>query len=197
MSDVPIIQAFYNVEDFPELKNIQGHVTEVEEELRENQTWLQWGSDNSDPMGHCNFLQGGWTICPIYFGKKQPEEMKIPGMGREELENLLKTLPLCFPKTIALVQRVPLVNYAAFSRLHPQSSLAPHRHYNAFSLIFHLGVIIPQGNSCGLKVGEKTHIWTRQGDAVIFDDNLEHSAWNDSLEERIILYIDFFHSPLT
>lgn len=182
---------FYPLSDFPELLELQKHYQVIAEELQNNSLWLNWGSDAYDPTGHCKFLKGDWTICPVYFGRYNPYQMHMPDLEEEQKAKILAELPIRFPKTIALLKTVKSLNFSAFSRLHPHSSLAPHRHMPRPSLIFHLGVVIPPNNTCGLKVDEQVHLWTKPGDAAIFDDTFEHSAWNDSNAERVILYIDF------
>jgi hypothetical protein len=187
-------KAFYSLSEFPEFLHLASQFQVIVEELKQNQTWINWGSDDYDPSGHCKFLTGNWTICPVYFGKYNPQMLQVPGMEPSKVQELIQSLPERFPKTTNLLKEIKSLNFSAFSRLHPQSNLAPHSHDNPFSLIFHLGLIIPEGNTCGLCVDGKNHIWTKPGDAVIFDDTLEHSAWNNSNEERIVLYIDF-HEP--
>lgn len=186
------MRAIYPLEEFPDFLKLSHQSSLIIEELEKNTFWMQWGSDKYDPKGHCQFLKGDWTVCPVYFGNYSYQSMKLPGEQSFDIEKLAKSLPERFPKTIELLKDIKSINFAAFSRLHPQSSLAPHAHNNPYSLIFHMGLIIPKGQTCGLKVGEETHLWTKAGDAVIFDDTYEHSAWNHSEEERIVLYVDFF-----
>lgn len=182
---------FIELQEFPQLNWLKGQHQIIVEELKRNRIWMNWGSDDYDPSGHCQFLSGDWTVCPVYFGSVNPYQINAPGVEKENIDALVASLPNRFPKTIELLKNVSSLRFAAFSRLHPRSNLAPHRHVNPLSYIFHLGLIIPPGNTCGLKVGDQTHLWTKPGDAVIFNDNFEHSAWNHSDEERIILYIDF------
>jgi len=183
--------SFYNLKDFPELQALQNHFLVIQEEVKSNSFWMEWGSDNYDPMGHCKFLTGDWTVCPLHFGRYLPQNMNVPGMDLKQIKQILSDVEDRFPNTIRLLRGVRALNFSAFSRLHPKSKLAPHRHNNPRSLIFHMGIIIPSGSSCGLCVNGETHLWSQAGDAVIFDDNLEHSAWNYSDQERIVLYIDF------
>lgn len=190
MSSQDQIKAFYAIADFPDLVRVQKNYQVILDELKNNKIWLNWGSDSYDPMGHCQFLSGNWTVCPVFFGNYPPLAIKAPGIAPQFILSLPKILPARFPRTTELLKTVPILNFAGFSRLHPKSSLAPHRHRNPKSLICHLGLVIPPGNSCGLMVDGKTHLWSQPGDMVIFDDNLEHSAWNNSDEERIVLYMD-------
>jgi hypothetical protein len=185
------MKAIYPLEDFPDFKRLAGEFAVIIEELNKNTFWMKWGSDTYNPSGHCQFLSGDWTVCPVYFGNYSYRSIHVPGKQDFDIDQLAQSLPLRFSKTIELLKEIKSINFAAFSRLHPQSSLAPHKHNNPYSLIFHLGLIIPPGNTCGLKVGDETHLWTKPGDALIFDDTNEHSAWNHSDEERVVLYIDF------
>jgi len=183
--------AIHKLDDFPDYKWLTQQYTVILDELKKNSFWMNWGSDSYDPIGHCKFLRGSWTVCPVYFGNYNPYMMKIPGSIDFDLDELIKSLPLKFPETIKLLRNIKSLNFSAFSRLHPHSKLEPHKHTNPNALIFHLGLVIPPGNTCGLEVNGQIHTWTKPGDAVIFNDNFEHRAWNNSDEERIILYVDF------
>lgn len=182
---------FYDLNQYPAMVEIQQNYQLILEELCNNKMWLNWGSDNYDYGGHCQFLAGTWTICPLYFGNYRPDEIKGHQLSKTEILEIQNSLPLRFPKTHALLKRFQQVNFAALSKLNSKSRLAPHRHNNPLSLIFHLGIVIPPGESCGLQVENQIHLWNKPGDAIIFDDNFKHSAWNDSDEDRIVLYLDF------
>lgn len=184
-------QAFYPLEQYPALKALASQYEIILKELHQNHLWMNWGSDDYDPMGHCQFLKGDWTICPIYFGNYDPYSLNIPATPEVNVEALIASLPNKFPETTALLKEIPTINFAAFSRLRPNTVLAPHSHVTPLSLIFHLGLIVPPKETCGITVNGQTHLWKKPGDAIIFNDNFEHSAWNHSSEDRIILYIDF------
>jgi aspartate beta-hydroxylase len=47
--------------------------------------------------------------------------------------------------------------------------------------------VVPPG--CGFRVGGETREW-RAGEAWVFDDTIEHEAWNDSNALRVILICD-------
>lgn len=182
---------FQDYKEFPDLKRIRDRYSDIVEELKGNKLWLNWGSDAYDPAGHCKFLSGQWNVCPVYFGRYAGMNMNLGDVSEENAREILKSLPERFPQTIELLKPFADLNFAGFSRLHPQSILNPHKHFNPFSWICHIGLIIPPGNSCGLKVAGQTFTWTKPGDIIVFNDNLEHSAWNHSDEDRIVLYIDF------
>jgi aspartate beta-hydroxylase len=81
------------------------------------------------------------------------------------------------------------------SKLSPGSHIKPHRGPVNLRLRCHLGIKVPDGD-CGLKVGGETRRW-REGKCIVFDDSLEHEAWNYTTDPRIVLIIDFWHPDLT
>jgi aspartyl/asparaginyl beta-hydroxylase (cupin superfamily) len=51
-----------------------------------------------------------------------------------------------------------------------------------------LGLVVPPG--CLLRVAGETRAW-QEGRCLIFDDTLEHEAWNNSDQPRGVLLLDF------
>lgn len=185
----------FSLNDYPEFLILQDHCEAILEELVNAPLWFIWDSDAYDRKGNCIFLRGDWTVCPVYFGNLKLDEVVTLAEDslKTEVSELCAHLPKLFPTTTELLSQIPSINYAAFSRLGPRSSLATHRHKNPDSLILHIGLKIPR--QCGLTVAGERHAWEQLGDAVIFDDNLPHSAWNFSDAERVVLYVDFKISP--
>ena len=67
---------------------------------------------------------------------------------------------LC-PKTAAIVESIPNLTTAGFSRLAPGIRIRPHVGYTNTVLRRHLGLIVPE--NCGIKVGDETaHLAGRQ-----------------------------------
>ncbi len=58
----------------------------------------------------------------------------------------------------------------------------------------HLPLIVPAG--CGFRVGGEIREW-QVGTAWVFDDSIEHEAWNDSDVPRAILIFDIWNPALT
>ena len=81
-----------------------------------------------------------------------------------------------------------LIETAGFSILSPGTIINPHVGYSTDVLRCHLGLIIPDGDCC-LKVGGIVKKW-EEGRSFIFDDTIEHEAWNRTNEERIVLLMD-------
>jgi beta-hydroxylase len=95
------------------------------------------------------------------------------------------------PATWAALQRIPGLTTAFFSVLEPGKRLPPHRGPYKGVLRYHLGILIPErADSCGIEVAGERRGW-RAGHSLIFDDTFIHSAWNDSAERRIVLFVDF------
>jgi aspartate beta-hydroxylase len=104
------------------------------------------------------------------------------------------------PATLEAVRRLPqaVVDLrsptAMFSVLKPRTRIPPHTGIANFRLVVHLPLVLP-GN-CGFRVGGETREW-RIGEAWVFDDTIEHEAWNDSDEIRIILICDIWSPRLS
>ncbi|MEL6828421.1 MAG: aspartyl/asparaginyl beta-hydroxylase domain-containing protein [Pseudomonadota bacterium] len=78
-------------------------------------------------------------------------------------------------------QRGPTV---LVSRLAPGARIPPHTGYLNTRLTCHLPIIIPEG--CGLRCGNETRHW-RSGEMLMFNDSIDHEAWNNSAEVRFVL----------
>jgi aspartyl/asparaginyl beta-hydroxylase (cupin superfamily) len=115
--------------------------------------------------------------------------------GREIPERVARA-----PATIAAVRRLPQAEVdlrsptAMFSVLKPRTRIPPHTGVANFRLVVHLPLVLPAG--CGFRVGGETREW-RIGEAWVFDDTIEHEAWNDSDETRIILICDVWSPRLS
>jgi aspartate beta-hydroxylase len=97
----------------------------------------------------------------------------------------LRDLPLC------QTGRTPAV---LFSLLRPGTRIRPHHGFMNTRLICHLPLIIP--DECALRVGNETRGW-REGEVVLFDDSVEHEAWNLSKELRVVMIFDIWRPELS
>lgn len=104
------------------------------------------------------------------------------------------------PSTMAALERLPQPAIdlrcpaAMFSALQPRTRIPPHTGVANFRLVVHLPLIVPAG--CGFRVGGETREW-RVGEAWVFDDTIEHEAWNDSDEMRVIFICDVWNPSLS
>ena len=102
------------------------------------------------------------------------------------------------PKTATALEAWPRWNVpgygpsALFSILDAKTRIPPHTGVHNTRLTVHLPLIIPPG--CGLRVGAERREWI-PGKAFVFDDSIEHEAWNDSDVPRAVLIFDIW-SPL-
>jgi aspartate beta-hydroxylase len=76
---------------------------------------------------------------------------------------------------------------AMFSLLRPHTRIPPHHGMLNARLIAHLPLIVPPG--CAMRVGEETRPWS-EAKLTLFDDSVEHEAWNESDETRVVLLFD-------
>jgi aspartyl/asparaginyl beta-hydroxylase (cupin superfamily) len=104
------------------------------------------------------------------------------------------------PKTLAALAHVPGADLPGrgpnimFSVLKPRTRIPPHTGVANTRLVVHIPLIIPPG--CGFRVGNDTRPWV-PGEAFVFDDTIEHEAWNDSDQVRIVLIFDIWHPDMT
>jgi aspartyl/asparaginyl beta-hydroxylase (cupin superfamily) len=104
------------------------------------------------------------------------------------------------PRTAALIESLPVAHIPGrapavfFSILKAGKRIPPHTGVTNIRSIVHLGLIVPDG--CGFRVGGEVRQW-RQGEAFVFDDTIEHEAWNESGEDRAILILDCWNPHLS
>jgi len=105
-----------------------------------------------------------------------------------------------FPRTLEALSLLPQPEVAGrtpsamFSALRPRTKIPPHHGVSNARLVVHLPLIVPPG--CGFRVGSQTRSW-EVGKAWIFDDTIQHEAWNDSDQMRVILIADIWNVFMT
>jgi aspartate beta-hydroxylase len=104
------------------------------------------------------------------------------------------------PRTVAVLSAPPQVDIpgrgptAFFSLLDARTTIPAHTGVTNTRLTVHLPLIVPPG--CRFRVGGETREW-RAGTAWVFDDTIEHEAWNDSDFPRAVLIFDIWNPQLT
>lgn len=104
------------------------------------------------------------------------------------------------PQTAALVESLPLASIpnrapaVFFSILKAGKTIPPHTGVTNIRSIVHLPLIVPE--QCGFRVGEQKREW-REGEAFVFDDTIEHEAWNHSDQDRVLLILDCWNPHLS
>ncbi len=99
---------------------------------------------------------------------------------------LLESAPRCFIK-----DRAPT---AFFSVLDANTKIPAHVGVTNTRCTVHVPLIIPP--NCGFRVGSTTREWV-PGEAWVFDDTINHEAWNLSDTPRAILIFDIWNPLLT
>ena len=82
---------------------------------------------------------------------------------------------------------------ALWSLLKPGTHIQPHHGLLNTRLICHLPLLTPEG--CGLRVGAETRRWEK-GEMLIFDDSVEHEAWNRGTQTRVILLFEIWRPEI-
>jgi aspartate beta-hydroxylase len=104
------------------------------------------------------------------------------------------------PRTVAALAHAPVTDIpkrgptSFFSRLEPKTRIPAHTGSSNTRLTVHIPLVIPPG--CGFRVGGEVREW-HPGTALVFDDTIEHEAWNDSDEQRVVLIFDIWNPLLT
>ena len=104
------------------------------------------------------------------------------------------------PRTLEVLKQLPQPQVrgaspnAMFSLLSPRTRIPPHTGVANTRLVCHLPLVVPPG--CGFRCGESKREWN-VGEAFVFDDTIEHEAWNDSDQLRVVLIVDLWVPSLT
>jgi len=104
------------------------------------------------------------------------------------------------PRTVRALDDVPFARVrnrspsVLFSLLRPGARIPPHTGEVNTRLICHLPLIVP--DHCRFRVGNDTRVLA-EGKAWVFDDTVEHEAWNASDRTRVILLFEIWRPELT
>lgn len=111
------------------------------------------------------------------------------------------------PRTVEILESIPSMmaqlpfSYAFFSTLAGNSKIDPHFGPCNLRIRCHFPLIIPsqadgkKADDCAMEVGGQIVQW-KKGKAVFFDDCYEHSVWNNTNDERVVLLFDIWHPDL-
>jgi beta-hydroxylase len=143
------------------------------------------------PWKETNLYSTGWDVFGFFaFGSRIEDHCK-----------------LC-PETAAIIEKIPGVVTAGFSSLQPSTHIKPHFGYtynytesglterqalNDGVLRCHLALIVPTAITslgCCIRVGDSLSNW-EEGKCIVFDDTMEHEAWNRTEGTRVVLIVDF------
>ena len=183
--DLPTIE-FYDRVLFPWIAEFETHYGAIKTELI---AVLNDGFEGSEPYvqypDHMPLDQWralnknpDWSAFHLYAKGKRIAE------NADRCPNTIKALSLIPQPHIA--ERGPC---AMFSVLKPHTRIPPHTGVSNTRLLVHLPLIVPE--KCGFRVGNVTRSWI-EGQAFVFDDTIEHEAWNESDHLRVVLIADLW-----
>jgi len=187
---LPAIE-FFEREQFPWLEILEAATEDIAAEalavLSDDRTGFRPYVDvpPGTPLDQWAGLNGSmdWSVYPLWHD------------GARMLEHVQRC-----PRTAAVLAQLPLCEIpgyapgAFFSVLQPHTHLPPHTGTTNTRSIVHLPLVVP--SRCAFRVGAQKRLWEK-GQAWVFDDTIEHEAWNDSDQIRIILIFDIWNPLLS
>lgn len=167
---------FHDPGRFPGVSALEGNHAAIQAEV-DGLAAVAFQPEAENRMG-----RPGWDIFPFY------------ERGRKNEANCARC-----PTITRIIEGTNTVRTMAgllyVSKLNPGMHIEPHTGPTNVRLRCHLGIRVPDGD-CGLKVGGETRRW-QEGKCLVFDDSLEHEAWNHTAEPRVVLIVDLWHPDLT
>ena len=107
------------------------------------------------------------------------------GFGRRAERNSRRC-----PQTARVLETLPGLQNAWFSILAPGYHIPPHRGVTKGVIRCHLGLIVPEERErCVIRVDNQIRQW-EEGKCLLFDDTYEHEVWNNTDQERAVLFLD-------
>jgi aspartyl/asparaginyl beta-hydroxylase (cupin superfamily) len=187
--ELPQMQ-FYGRENFPWLNNVEAKTDDIRHELQdvlENgnsfRPYVESVPDRPRPDNVAMIDNPDWSA---FFLWKNGEIVAQNAARCPKTLQALESVPLC-----RIAGRTPSI---LFSQLRPGARIPPHTGYINTRLICHLPLIVPDG--CGFRVGNDVRAW-QVGKAWAFDDTVEHEAWNNSRETRVVLIFEVWKPELS
>jgi aspartate beta-hydroxylase len=189
LPELPQIQ-FYDREAFPWLGKIEEATPVIRAELleimKEDSAFKPYvESDPARPRKEQEGMTGNPAWSAFYLWK----------FGDIVAENAARC-----PRTMQIMRDAPLggVKHRSpsvlFSLLRAGARIPPHSGLDNTRLICHLPLIVPTG--CALRVGNDIREPV-EGKAWVFDDTIQHEAWNNSGEPRVILLFETWRPELS
>ena len=187
---LPQIQ-FYDRNDFPWLDRVEAATADIRAELIEVmkdqsvfKPYVQ-GDPGRRPQGGDRGMLNNPDWSAFYLWKD----------GEIVPENAARC-----PRTLDALADVPAPRVrnrspsVLFSLLRPGAHIPPHNGLVNTRLICHLPLVVPP--KCAFRVGNDTFAPV-EGKAWVFDDTMEHEAWNGSDRARVILLFETWRPELT
>jgi aspartyl/asparaginyl beta-hydroxylase (cupin superfamily) len=189
--ELPQVQ-YFDPAEFGWSPKVEAATAEIRAELVE---LLKQGTDNFRP-----YIQGGNGDVRLDANKGLVENRDWSALFLCENGKPDEALIARCPATWAVVNQAPLTTIQGwgptvmFSLLKAGARIEPHTGMFNTRLVCHLPLIVPP--ACTFRVGNEVRPW-QAGKLLIFDDTIEHEAWNDSDEDRVVLIFDIWRPELS
>ena len=189
--ELPQIQ-YYDPADFPWTPKIEAQTGVIRAELIE---LLKQGTDNFRP-----YIQASDGAVRLDANKALVENRDWSALFLCENGEADQELMQRCPTTWTAVNEAPLARIPGwgptvmFSLLKAGARIEPHTGMFNTRLVCHLPLIVPPG--CTFRVGNEVREW-KEGELFIFDDTIEHEAWNNGSEDRVVLIFDIWRPELS
>ena len=190
LPDMPY-RPFYPNEELPWVKEVEAATDAIEAELS---AFLATRAQAFAPYIHGGLELPGQTPDTL----RDHDNWTAAFLIRDGVED--SECSAACPTVSALMDTLPLTAIKGFSpsvlfsKLRPGARIDPHTGLLNCRLICHLPLVVPAG--CGLRVGDDRRDVVR-GEVWAFDDSINHEAWNNSADDRIVLIFDVWHPDLT
>ncbi|MEZ5710921.1 MAG: aspartyl/asparaginyl beta-hydroxylase domain-containing protein [Blastomonas sp.] len=179
---------FYERDEFPWIARIEAMIPDMQAELHaalaENRPFNPYVRSTIDRPSPANPLLNDPSWGAYYFW----EYGECISAHAEHAPATMAALALAPMPQIA--RRSPI---ALYSLLKPGTHIQPHHGMLNTRLICHIPLIT--NAESGLRVGSETRKWL-PGKALIFDDSIEHEAWNRGQETRIVLLFEIWRPEI-
>jgi aspartate beta-hydroxylase len=170
------LRSWYDASDFPLAGYVESHFEAIRDEvLALEPATFQRESERIERLGD-------WDVAFFY----------ERGRRRDEL------CDAC-PVTARAIEAYPamrtMTGLIYVSRMRPATHIRAHRGPTNLRVRCHLGIKVPDGD-CALRVGTEIRRW-QEGKCLVFNDYVEHEAWNHTGEDRLVLIVDMWHPGLS
>jgi aspartyl/asparaginyl beta-hydroxylase (cupin superfamily) len=173
---------FYRTDTFDFVKTLKSEWAAMREEFlrrfdeRDAHLWPQ-------PFVYTN----EWKLLPL-IDRGRMAQHGVAGIDKELERNQRN-----FPRTVEVLNRLPGLVTAGFSRLAPGTRIHPHKGIDHTVLRCHLGLVAPPGYT--LHVHGVQREW-EDGCVFLFDDTYAHEVWSNGDQPRVVLIMDFNRADL-
>ncbi len=178
----PPSPAIWDTATWPWIASVEARTDEIRAEL------LAYLADNGIP--HVAEISGlepdspeGRASVPLRTGAWRSLLLFVSGRWVDETARH-------FPVTRACLEGLSPKANVGFSALDPNSHIHTHVGPNRGGLRFQLPIVVPgEPGQCRIRIGDEMVVWS-EGEAVVFDLSVNHEAWNDTDERRVLLMVE-------